>query len=647
MDFIRIATASPALRVADVQYNIENMCTLATQAREAGVQIVLFPELCVTAYSCADLFRQSILLETAEEGVASFVAAFQDWEGILVFGAPIAMDGRIYNCAIVAQDGKICGIVPKTHIPGNNEYYEPRWFSPAMSCNRGMIVYAGFEVPIGADILFPLEDEPNAVIGIEICEDLWMPVPPSSLQARAGATILMNLSASNELVGKADYRRSLVLNQSARCLGIYAYASANPGESTTDTVFGGHMLIAEGGHLLAESSRFETAGTLLIADVDVDRMAHDRQNMGSFHQTLKMDATTPVWRSVFLELACTKEDSLFRKNDSQPFVPQNPAVREARCQEILAIQTAGLAKRLIHTGLKRLVVGVSGGLDSTLALIVAARTMDRLHLPRENVLAVTMPGFGTTDRTYQNALALIESLNAEKKEIPIVEASLLHFRDIGHDPKIHNVTYENVQARERTQILMDLSNLNAGLLVGTGDLSELALGWCTYNGDHMSMYAVNTGVPKTLVQYLVGWYADHEAGENSKHILLDILATPISPELLPPGENGEIEQKTEDVIGPYLLHDFFLFHFVRYGAEPRKILRLACDAFAGTYEKHEIKKWLQVFIRRFFSQQFKRSCLPDGPKVGTISLSPRADWRMPSDASAALWLADLERSDES
>ena len=644
MDFLRLATITPAMVVADCDYNIEQMIAFTLKAKKEDAYIVLFPELCVTGYTCGDLFRQELLLKKAEQCSLHFIETFKDWNGVLVFGAPISVDGRVHNCAIVAQAGHILGIVPKTHIPCNNEYYETRWFSSASACAKKTIWFAGMLTPIGSDLLFPVNDDSHAIIGVEICEDLWMPVPPSSLQARAGATILLNLSASNELVGKSDYRRSLVLNQSARCLGVYAYTSANPCESTTDTVFGGHMLVAEAGHLIAESARFETTGSLLIVDVDIERMVHDRHNLSSFHQTLPIDTQPLSWRNIEVQPLCeqSSDKQLFRFVDAHPFVPSNPNLREERCQEIIAIQTAGLAKRMMHTGIKKLVIGVSGGLDSTLALIVAARSMDRLHLPRENVIAVTLPGFGTTDRTYNNALALMSSLGSEMKEISIVDASLLHFRDIGHDPSIHDVTYENVQARERTQILMDLSNKNDALLVGTGDLSELALGWCTYNGDHMSMYAVNTGVPKTLVKYLVEWYADHEAGEDSKHVLYDILDTPISPELLPPGTDGKIDQKTEDVVGPYELHDFFLFHFVRYGASPKKILRLAIIAFLNQYDDITIKKWLRVFIKRFFSQQFKRSCIPDGPKVGTISLSPRADWRMPSDASAAMWLKELD-----
>ncbi len=640
--FTRVAMASPAMKVADCRYNMEQMMALVTEARAEGAQVLLFPELCVTGYTCADLFRQTALLEASERAVQRLLTLTCEWDGILVIGAPVPVDGRLFNCALLLQRGKILGIVPKTHIPGNNEYYEQRWFAPAMECKVKTVLYAGQEVPIGTDLLFPVKGSPSLVLGLEICEDLWVPIPPSSLAARAGATLVLNPSASNELIGKADYRRSLVSTHSARCLCVYAYASANPCESTTDLVFGGHMLLAEGGRILAESDRFETKGSLLMADVDTERMVHDRENASSFHQRLSVDDTPAGWRRITLEPVVDVCKGLNRPVERHPFVPENPAVREERCQEIVSIQTAGLAKRLSHTGLKRLIVGVSGGLDSTLALIVAARTMDRLGLPRSQVLGITMPGFGTTDRTYGNALALMKSLGAEIREIPISEASLLHFRDIGHDREIHDITYENVQARERTQILMDLANKTGALLVGTGDLSELALGWCTYNGDHMSMYAVNTGVPKTLVKYLVGWYADHEAGEDSRHILHDILDTPISPELLPPDPAGKIAQKTEDVVGPYELHDFFLYHMVRYGAKPSKVLGLAEKAFEGTHEPEVIKSWLKMFLKRFFAQQFKRSCLPDGPKVGTISLSPRGDWRMPSDASASAWLEELD-----
>lgn len=677
LGFIRVATASPAMRVADCDFNAEQMLISVGNARKSGAQVLLFPELGVTGYTCADLFRQTTLLSSSERALGRIAAQTRDWDGIMVIGIPVPVDGRLYNCAAVIQGGQIRGFVPKSHIPGNNEYYEPRWFAPAADCPRKTVGYAGREQPIGTDLVFEVSGRPTLAIGIEICEDLWVPIPPSSLAARAGATLLLNLSASNELIGKSDYRRSLVANQSARGLCAYAYASANPCESSTDMVFGGHMLIAEGGRILSESSRFETSGTLLFADVDTDRMVHDRENMSSFHQRLPLDDCMPLWRRIPLdpvgepdrtmagnemdhdgkEAVCDGKgtaingngkpvrhiaaSALMRPVERHPFVPDNPAVREERCSEIIAIQTAGLAKRLTHTGLKRLIVGVSGGLDSTLALIVAARTMDRLGLPRNGVTGVTMPGFGTTDRTRRNALALIAGLGAEMREIPISEAAMLHFRDIGHDPSIHNVTYENVQARERTQVLMDLANLTGALLVGTGDLSELALGWCTYNGDHMSMYAVNVGVPKTLVKYLVGWYADHEAGPDSRHILTDVLATPISPELLPPNPEGRISQKTEDVVGPYELHDFFLYHLVRYGAKPSKILTLAAHAFEGIYPPEIIRRWLRLFLKRFFAQQFKRSCLPDGPKVGTISLSPRGDWRMPSDASPDVWLMEL------
>ena len=651
LDFTRIATISPSLRVGDCAYNVSRMRPLLTKARQAGAHVVLFPELGITGYSCGDLFRQPALLQAAQSEVSGFLAFAADWDGIVVFGCPVAVEGRLFNCALLSQAGRLMGIVPKTHLPGNNEFYEPRWFASAMDAAPQQIRFAGQEVPFGADLLFPVMDHPDLVVGIEICEDLWSPIPPSSLLARAGATVILNPSASNELIGKAEYRRDLVANQSARCLCAYAYASANPCESTTDTVYGGHMIVAEGGRILTENARFDTEGSVLLVDVDTQRLQHDRRNASSFHQRLALDAALPIWRRIPLMRPQPSDilpgevgaaPGLMRPLERHPFVPGNPETRSMRCREILAIQTAALAKRLSHTGLKRLVVAVSGGLDSTLALLVATRTMDRLGLPRANVLGITMPGFGTTDRTYANALNLMHNLGVEQREIPIAEASLLHFRDIGHDPAVHDVTYENVQARERTQIGMDIANTIGALLVGTGDLSELALGWCTYNGDHMSMYAVNTGVPKTLVKYVVGWFADHEADEASAAVLRDILDTPISPELLPPDADGKIVQKTEEVVGPYELHDFFLYHVVRYGASPSKVLALASAAFDGERTAEDIEKWLRVFIKRFFSQQFKRSCLPDGPKVGTISLSPRADWRMPSDASAAVWLHALD-----
>lgn len=635
--FIRVAAAVPELKVAHCRYNAGKITELIRAANGQGAGIVIFPELSLTSYSCGDLFHQHALLQSAIEHLAVLLDSTAALDTVAIVGIPIAADNQLFNCAAVLQGGNLLGLVPKTYIPGYKEFYEERWFASGSKAVSGSVRLFGRDVPFGTDLLFEAGGDYNVCFGVEICEDLWVPIPPSSYQALAGATLLFNLSASNELIGKQEYRQELVRQQSAKCVAGYIYTSAGVHESTTDVVYGGHALIAENGWLLAESERFARVGGLTVSDIDVQRLQNDRFKNTSFMEAAPLKS----FRKVAFTLPVSVREGELRQFDPRPFVPSDPGARDKRCGEIFAIQTSGLAKRMAHTGAKNAVIGISGGLDSTLALMVTARTFDLLGIPRENITAVTMPGFGTTDTTYTNAVKLIGAMKADFREINISEACLKHFADIGHDPAIHDVTYENVQARERTQILMDIANKQGGLVVGTGDLSELALGWCTYNGDHMSMYAVNCSIPKTLVKYLVRWAADNVADRGTAEVLGSILDTPITPELLPPDENGGIRQKTEDIIGPYELHDFFLYHAIRYGASPKKILFMAEHAFKDIYDAEEIKRWLQVFYRRFFSQQFKRSCLPDGPKVGSISLSPRGDWRMPSDSEAAAWLEEL------
>ncbi len=642
--YVRVGTAVPVVRAADVTGNVERLVASAKHANDAGCDLVVFPELCITGYTCADLFLNMHLLNTAEQGLADFLDRTADLPPVFVVGMPLLMDGELFNVAVVVQGGGICGIVPKTFIPGNGEYYEPRWFSSGKVAGQAkdytFVEVAGHAAPFATDLLLECKDMPGFLLGVEICEDLWAPIPPSTYRALDGATVLVNLSASNELVGKADYRRHLVQQQSARCLAAYAYCSAGVGESTTDMVMGGHCLIAENGRILAESDRFQRSAQLTYADVDVEFLNHERIGRKTFSQNRQLHRRED---NVQFQFDCTpaRREKLERWVDPQPFVPGDPARRHDRCQEIFAIQSTGLATRLHHTGLRDVVIGLSGGLDSTLALLVCIEAFQALGLDLAGIHAYTMPGFGTTARTKGNAEALCEALGIPLETVNIGPACERHFADIGHDGKTHDIAYENVQARERTQILMDASNMHRALVVGTGDLSELALGWCTYNGDHMSMYAVNTGVPKTLVSYLIAYYADEKADATVAAILRDVLDTPISPELLPPDENGEIAQKTEHVVGPYLLHDFFLYYVVRCGFPPAKVLFLAKQAFADTHDEATLRKWLREFLRRFFSQQFKRSCLPDGPKVGTIALSPRGDWRMPSDAQVADWLDGL------
>jgi len=621
--FIRVAAAIPELRVADCAFNISKIAELAKEADNMQVQAICFPELSITGYTCADLFFQQQLLYDAEKALHELQLLTYNTSILLIVGMPVRLQNQLYNVAVVLQSGKILGIVPKTNLPNNNEFYEKRWFAPALNTDCTEIILDDQTVPFGTGLLFTA----NAFsFGIEICEDLWVPIPPSSQLAIQGADVIFNLSATNELIGKHNYLRQLIEQQSARCNAGYVYASAGAGESTTDVVYAGNALIAENGKILAASERFSFEQQLVITEIDVERLQAERIRNTNFQN----EKSKITYQKVSFECKPFDNDLLTRIFDKHPFVPHLSS-RTASCEEIFSIQMGGLAKRWKHTHAENLVVGISGGLDSTLALLVCVKTADKLGYDRNRIIGVTMPGFGTTNRTYTNALSLMKSLGITVKEISIKDACIQHFKDIEHDINQHDITYENTQARERTQLLMDLANKHNGLVIGTGDLSELALGWATYNGDQMSMYGVNSGVPKTLVRYLVDW-ASHELDAFSEIILQDILDTPVSPELLPADENGEIAQKTEDLVGPYELHDFYLYYFVRFGFSPSKILFLAKKAFDNQYDNETIEKWLQVFIKRFFQQQFKRSCMPDGPKVGSINLSPRGDWRMPSDA---------------
>ena len=636
--FVKVAAAVPLVQVADCFYNIEKIEGLMRQASEKGVQIIAFPELSVTGYTCLDLFAQQTLLNGAEAALLQLVSNTADLDILTIVGVPLRTENRLINAAVVFQKGAIRGVVPKTYLPNYKEFPEQRWFTSATELRESTISIGKEEYPMGSHLLFR---SGRLTAGIEICEDLWVPVPPSSLLTMEGANIIFNLSASNELIGKHAYLRSLICQQSARCMAGYVYASSGFGESSTDLVFAGNGIIAENGNLLAESPRFTMEEQLVISEIDIETLQNDRQVNTSF---MYGTSGLPKEKAQVVDFQVRIPDgfSLTRPVDPHPFTPSGEALKE-RCEEIFHIQVAGLAKRLVHAHAQTAVVGISGGLDSTLALLVTVMTFDALKMPRGQIIGITMPGFGTTDRTYTNACDLIRSLGVTLKEIPIKEACLQHFRDIDHDPSVHDVTYENSQARERTQLLMDVANQKNGLVIGTGDLSELALGWATYNGDHMSMYGVNGSIPKTLVKYLVEWVANHKVDDASRLTLLDIVDTPISPELIPADENGNIKQKTEDLVGPYELHDFFLYHFLRFGSHPSKIYFLAQKAFAGIYDNATVKKWLYTFFRRFFQQQFKRSCLPDGPKVGSVSLSPRGDWRMPSDAVSRLWLEEIER----
>ena len=637
--FFRIAASAPELRVADIGFNARQISIEMLQASKDGASLVLFPELCLTGSTCGDLFTQTLLQARAREALVNLAKETGKRGIVAVVGLPIAAQGRLYNCAAVIGSGKVLGLVPKQFLPTTGEYYEERWFTAASGLPAMEVEFGTDLVPLAANLLFS-DPALGCTFGIEICEDLWAVHPPSGDLCLAGANLILNPSASNEVLGKAAYRRDLVRQQSARCLAAYAYASAGPGESTTDVVFSGHCLISENGSFLAESKRFQFDSQMIVADLDIERLIHDRHCNSSF------SAGTPAadFRTVRVGLRQHSAGlplGTLRPNPPLPFVPSDPRVRAETCREIFSLQSTGLAKRLRHTGVKKVVLGISGGLDSTLALLVTAHAFDLLGLDRRGILAPTLPGFGTTTRTRGNAEKLVDQLGATLRVIPIHSAIKQHFIDIGHDDKVHDITYENAQARERTQILMDLANKAGGFVVGTGDLSEAALGWCTFNGDHMSMYHVNAGVPKTLVRYMIEWCADTEFAGATGEVLRDICATPISPELLPTNPQGQQQQQTEDVLGPYELHDFFLYHVIRHGTRPSKVLYLAELAFAGRYTRATILRWLEVFIRRFFTQQFKRSAMPDGPKVGSVALSPRGDWRMPSDASAAEWLAEI------
>ena len=627
--YVRCAAASLKMEVANPRWNEQEMEHVIAEAVSNGVAILVLPECAMTGYTCADLFFQKTLLEETEHQIAKLKKFLEGKEIIVAVGAPIQIENKLYNMGIVLQNGHILGMVPKTYLPNYNEFYEQRWFASSADLKESEIEFLGEKVPVGKDLLFGNQ---NTYFALEICEDLWSVTPPSDTYALNGATILLNLSASNETIGKKEYRENLIKMHSAKQISAYVYASSGPLESTTDILFSGATLIYENGSKLAEGKRFQFDNTLTIGDVDVEKLLHDRMKNTSFHT----NQLEPV-RKIHCSIPATNQP-IRRTYAKYPFVPSNPNKRNERANEILTIQSCALARRLKHTGSKKCILGVSGGLDSTLAYLVILRSFDILKIAPQNLIAVTMPGFGTTDRTYQNAKELIRKTGATLREVSIKDACILHYKDIGHDAGNHDVTYENTQARERTQILMDIANQENGLVIGTGDLSELALGWCTYNGDHMSMYAVNTSIPKTLVRYLVEY--EMQNNKTLHDVLKSILDTPISPELLPPSKDGKILQKTESKIGPYMLHDFFLYHFLRNGFSTKKIFYLAKETFKDDYEEEELRKWLTVFMKRFFSQQFKRSCLPDGVKVGSVSLSPRGDLRMPSDATSRIWIEE-------
>lgn len=627
--YVRCAAASLKMEVANPRWNEQEMEHVIEEAISNGVAILVLPECAMTGYTCADLFFQQTLLEETEHQIEKLKKFLEGKEIIVAVGAPIQIENKLYNMGIVLQNGHILGMVPKTYLPNYNEFYEQRWFASSADLKESEIEFLGEKVPVGKDLLFGNQ---NTYFALEICEDLWSVTPPSDTYALNGATILLNLSASNETIGKKEYRENLIKMHSAKQISAYVYASSGPLESTTDILFSGATLIYENGSKLAEGKRFQFDNTLTIGDVDVEKLLHDRMKNTSFHT----NQLEPV-RKIHCSIPATNQP-IRRTYAKYPFVPSNPNKRNERANEILTIQSCALARRLKHTGSKKCILGVSGGLDSTLAYLVILRAFDILKIAPQNLIAVTMPGFGTTNRTYQNAKELIRKTGATLREVSIKDACILHYKDIGHDAGNHDVTYENAQARERTQILMDIANQESGLVIGTGDLSELALGWCTYNGDHMSMYAVNTSIPKTLVRYLVEY--EMQNNETLHDVLKSILDTPISPELLPPSKDGKILQKTESKIGPYMLHDFFLYHFLRNGFSTKKIFYLAKETFKDDYEEEELRKWLTVFMKRFFSQQFKRSCLPDGVKVGSVSLSPRGDLRMPSDATSTIWIEE-------
>lgn len=640
--FVRVAAAVPSVKVADVRYNIEQIKTQIKEADDKNVEVIVFPELCITGYTCQDLYAQRLLLDEAEKGIKEIAEFTANKQVAVIVGVPVDTGKILLNCAAVIAGGDLATLVPKTYLPNYGEFYEKRWFASAQDFGEGETVeYAGQTVDMTKHpVVFRLGS--GALFGVEICEDVWAPVPPSNHLALAGADIIFNLSASDELIGKHDYLKSLLAQQSARTMSAYVYSSCGFGESTQDVVYGGNAIVYENGRLLDEGERFSFEPQVVIADVDVEMLRAERRKNTTFvnaQRNEKAEHTFLLKKNANKPTAA--DDDLHRQIDAHPFIPKDNDMQRS-CEEIFNIQVAGLAKRLVHTHSKTVVVGISGGLDSTLALLVCVKTFDKLGYDRKGIVGVTMPGFGTTDRTYNNALSLMQSLGITVREINIAKAVTQHFEDIGHDPSIHDVAYENSQARERTQILMDLTNEVGGLVIGTGDLSELALGWATYNGDHMSMYGVNASIPKTLIRYLVRFVAESGVDDESKRTLTDIIDTPISPELIPADEQGNIKQKTEDLVGPYELHDFFLYYALRFGFRPAKIFMLTKKAFSGMYDDNVIKKWLTTFFRRFFNQQFKRSCLPDGPKVGSVSLSPRGDWRMPSDASSSLWLEECE-----
>lgn len=630
--FVRVGAVVPKLKVADTEFNCNEIIKQIEVASNNKIQIIVFPELCVTGYTCQDLFEQDALLEEAEKALNRILDYTNNLDIICIIGMPIKAENQLFNTAVVIQKGKILGIVPKTFIPNYGEFYEKRWFASSKNANKKEIEILDQKVPFGIDLLFKDKENNEICFGIEVCEDIWAVEPPSNKLALLGANIIFNLSASNEVIGKKEYRRDLVKMQSAKTISGYVYCSCGVNESTADLVFSGESMIFENGSCLTNNQRFDFESNMIFTEIDTKRLANDRRKNISF-------MGNPVdleYREIKINIPDNIEN-LTREYSKTPFVPEDKKKISEICEEILNIQSYGLAKRLLHTNINKTIIGISGGLDSALAFLVIIKAYEVLNLPKENIIAITMPGFGTTSRTHKNSIKLINEYGATFREINITKSSLQHFEDIGHDKKMKDITYENAQARERTKILMDIANEENGIVVGTGDLSELALGWCTYNGDHMSMYSVNASIPKTLVEYIIKWVADNSK-EEYKNIINDILDTPISPELLPPDENGNIEQKTEEQVGPYILHDFFLYHFLRYGAEPKKIYILACKTFKNDFKKEDIKHWLQVFIKRFFTQQFKRNCMPDGPKVGTVSLSPRGDLRMPSDASYNIWL---------
>lgn len=631
--YVKVGASTLELKVSDTIYNVQMIKKQIDEAVNNNIQIISFPELSITGYTCGDLFNQDILIDKSYEGLKDLVDYSKDKMIVIIVGSPIKCENKLYNCAVVINNGKILGIVPKTYIPNYNEFYEMRWFKSSNDLKIKEINLFNEFVPIGVDLIFTSKLDDELKFGVEICEDVWSLYPKSNDYASSGASIIFNLSASNETIGKYDFRKELIKMQSIKTISGYVYSSSGINESSTDLLFSGSSLIYENGKLLSENNRFDFNSNLIYSDVDIKRLVNDRRKNTSF-----ISNTDKEYRNIYF--TTSKNNLISRKYSKYPFVPSNEDKREERCKEIINIQSSALAKRLKHTNIKKCVIGVSGGLDSTLAFLVIKKAFEKLKIDNKNIIAVTMPGFGTTNRTYENALDLIKINNATLKEIDIKKACLVHYSDIDQDINNHDITYENAQARERTKILMDIANKENALVIGTGDLSELALGWCTYNGDHMSMYSVNSSIPKTLVKYLVKYIADTD--KKNKKVLYDILSTPISPELLPADEKGNIKQITEDKIGPYILHDFYLYHFFRYGASPKKIYMLAVNTFENEYSKEEILKWLKVFIKRFFTQQFKRSCMPDGVKVGSISLSPRGDLRMPSDASYNIWIKELE-----